>query len=92
MHRFVLDLFLGSAHKVTNSGLGIFSPVGFHVVNLHIEQFAVESVQQGHQEVLLAFDPEVAVSIVEAPGIGTRLSKHEEIFSASNEPQSNESS
>lgn len=80
MDGFVLDLFLGSAHKVADSSLGIFSPIGLDVSNLHGQEFSVESVKERHQEVLFALNPEVVVCIVESPSVGSGLSEHEEIF------------
>jgi hypothetical protein len=89
---FVFNLFLGSAHKVADSCFSIFSPVSFYIIDLHVKKSAVEAVEKWHQEVLLALEPKVAVSIVVAPSIGSCLSKHEEVFCAGNEPEGNESS
>ena len=92
MDSFVLNLFLGSAHKVADSGLSVFSPVSLYVINLHVKKSAVEAVEKWHQEILLALEPKVAVGIVVAPSIGSCLSKHKEVFCACNKSQSNESS
>lgn len=92
VHRFVLDLLFCGAHQISDSSFGVLSPIGFDVGDLHVEEFLVESVQEGHQEVLLSFNPEVVVGEVECPGVGPGLPKHEEIFSTRNEAQGNESS
>ena len=92
MNGFILDLFLGSAHEISDSGFSIFCPVGFDVLYFHREQFSVEPMQVGHQEVFFALDPEVVVGEVKSPGVGSSLRKHEEIFSTRDETQGNESS
>ena len=92
MDGFVLDLFFGSAHQIANSGFCILSPIGLDVGDFHGEEFSVEAVEERHEEILFALDPEVAVSIVESPGIGASLSKHEEIFSTGDKTHGDESS
>lgn len=70
MDGLVLDLFLGSAHQVADAHLGVLGPVGLHVGQLEVEQFPVEASEEGQQEVLLALQPEIAVSEVESPSPG----------------------
>ena len=92
MDGFVLDLFFCGAHQIADSGLGVLGPVGLDVGDFHGHQFSVEAGEEGHQEELFTFHPEVAVCEVESPGIGSALPEHEEIFSAGDEAESNESS
>jgi hypothetical protein len=82
MDGFVLDLFLSSGHEVADTSLSVFSPVGFDVGEFHTKKFTIEAGEEGHEEVLLAFHPEIVVSVVESPGVSTAFSEHEEIFSA----------
>ena len=89
---FVLDLFFSGAHQIADSGLGVLGPVGLDVGDFHCHQFSVEAVEEGHQEELFAFHPEVAVCEVESPGVGSALPEHEEIFSAGDEAESDQSS
>lgn len=87
MHGFVLNLFLGSAHKVAYASLSVLGPVGLDVGELHAHEFLVESVEEGQEEVLLTLHPEVTISEIEGPGPCGALGKHEEVLSRSNEPK-----
>jgi len=89
---FVLDLFLGSAHQISDTSLSILSPVCLDVSHFHRGELPVEAVEERHEEEFFAFNPDVVVGIVEGPGIGSALSKHEEIFGTGDEAQSDQSS
>ena len=89
---FVLDLFFCGAHQIADSGFGVLGPVGLDVGYFHCHQFSVEAGEEGHQEELFTFHPEVAVGEVESPGVGSALPEHEEIFSAGDEAEGDESS
>ena len=91
MNRFVLDLFFCCTHKISDSSFSILSPVGLNISNLVGKYFSIESSQERHDKVLLSFKPEVVVCKVESPSISSCLSKHEEIFSTCNKPESDKS-
>ena len=85
MDRFVFNLFFGSAHQVADTSFCVLSPISLDVGEFHIEDAAVEAVQERHEEVLFALEPEVVVGEVESPGPSARLSEHEEVFSTGDE-------
>lgn len=87
MDGLVLDLLLGSGHKVPDPDLGVLGPVGLDVGELEVEQLAVEASEEGQEEVFLALEPEVAVCEIEGPGPGGALCEHEEVLGACDESQ-----
>jgi len=84
MHRFELDLFLGYTHQIADSGFSVFSPIGLNIEHLVGEDFAIESVEERHKEILLALKPNVVISEIEAPSPSASLCEHEEIISICN--------
>jgi hypothetical protein len=92
VHSFVFNLTFCSGHEISDSNFGIFSPICLDVADFEVEKLFIEAGQEGEKEKLLTLEPEVTVCEVKSPSPSGRLSKHEEIFSASDESKSCESS
>lgn len=87
MHSLVFNLLLSSTHQIADTRLSVLSPIGLDVGSLHGEKLPVEAGEEGHEEELLALDPEVVVGVIESPGVGTGLPEHEEVFGAGDEAE-----
>lgn len=84
MNGFVFDLLFGSGHKISNSGLSVFSPVCLYVGNFEVKQLAIEPCEERQQEKLLSLKPEVTIAEIKGPSPGCTLGKHKEIFCTGN--------
>ena len=88
MNGLEVDLLLGSGHKVPNTRLGVFSPIGLNIDEFVVEDFLVESGEKGEDEEFLAFDEVVGVCKVKGPYPGARVGEHPQVFSCGHKSQS----